>query len=139
MARSGRPRDLSPRLLVLDSGAVIALSRGNARARAYLQRARELMVPVEVPVVVLAETLRGGRGDAAVHRVLKAVGPAPATREAHGRTAGKLLGAARSTSTIDALVVAHAIEAGGADVLTGDREDLERLAARHPGVRVLPL
>lgn len=139
MARSGRHRRLSPRLLVLDSGAVIALSRGEARARAFLQRARELMVPVEVPVVVLAETLRGGRGDAAVHRVLKAVGPAPAMREAHGRTAGKLLGAARSTSTIDALVVAHAVEAGGADVLTGDREDLERLAARHPGVRVLPL
>lgn len=139
MARSRRLRGLSPRLLVLDSGAVIALSRGDSRARAFLQRARELMVPVEVPVVVLAETLRGGRGDAAVHRVLKAVGPVPATREAHGRTAGKLLGAARSTSTIDALVVAHAIEAGGADVLTGDREDLERLSARHPGVRVLPL
>lgn len=139
MARSRQLERLSPRLLVLDSGAVIALSRGDAGARAFLQRARELMVPVEVPVVVLAETLRGGPRDAAVHRVLKAIGTVPATRESHGRTAGKLLGAAGSTSTIDALVVAQAIEAGGADILTGDREDLERLAAGHPEVRVLPL
>lgn len=139
MARSRRRERLTPRLLVLDSGAVIALSRGDARARAFLQRARELMVPVEVPVVVLAETLRGGPRDAPVHRVLKAIGSVPATRESHGRTAGKLLGAAGSTSTIDALVVAQAVEAGGAAILTGDREDIERLAAGHPGVRVLPL
>lgn len=139
MARPRRRQRLTPRLLVLDSGAVIALSRGDARARAFLQRARELMVPVEVPVVVVAETLRGGPSDAPVHRVLKAIGSVPAARESHGRTAGELLGAARSTSTIDALVVAHAVEAGGADILTGDRDDLERLAGRHPEVRVLPL
>jgi predicted nucleic acid-binding protein len=94
---------------------------------------------VEIPVVVLAETLRGGPRDAPVNRVLKAVGPVPEAREAHGRIAGQLLGAVRSSSTIDALVVAHAVEAGGAHILTGDRDDLERLAARHPEVWIQAL
>ena len=35
---------------------------------------------------------------------------------------------------VDALVVAQGVEAGGAQILTGDREDLERLAAGHPEV-----
>ncbi len=104
--------------------------------RAFLARALELGVPVEIPVVVVAETVRGGPRDVPVNRVMKAVGSVPEAREVHGRTAGRLLGAARSTHTVDALVVAHAVEAGGARVLTGDREDLERLAAPHPEVRI---
>jgi predicted nucleic acid-binding protein len=117
--------------LILDSGAVIALSRGDQRARSFLARALEVGALVEIPVVVLAETLRGGPRDAPVNRVLKAVGPVPEAREVHGRTAGQLLATARSTSVIDALVVAHAVEAGGAHILTGDPDDLGRLAASH--------
>ena len=128
-----------PRRLILDSGAVIALARGDQKARAFLARALELRVPVDIPVVVVAETVRGGPRDAPVHRVLKAVGSVPEAREAHGRTAGRLLGTARSSNTVDALVVAHAVEAGGAHVLTGDRDDLERLAALHPEVWIQPL
>jgi predicted nucleic acid-binding protein len=138
MAGSSRERQ-APQRLILDSGAVIALARRDARTRAFLARALELGALVEIPVVVVAETLRGGPRDAPVHRVLKAVGSVPEAREVHGRTAGRLLGAARSAHTVDALVVAHAVEAGGAHVLTGDREDLERLAASHPEVRIHPL
>jgi predicted nucleic acid-binding protein len=94
---------------------------------------------IEIPVVVVAETVRGGPRDAPVHRVLKAVGSVPEAREVHGRTAGWLLGASRSSHTVDALVVAHAVEAGGARILTSDREDLERLAASHPEVRIHPI
>jgi predicted nucleic acid-binding protein len=97
------------------------------------------MTPVEIPVVVVAETVRGGPRDAAVHRILKAVGSIPEIREAHGRTAGRLLGTARTDHTVDALVVAQAIESGGAQILTGDRDDLERLAAPHPEVWIQPL
>jgi hypothetical protein len=32
-----------------------------------------------------------------------------------------------------------AVEAGGAQILTGDREDLEKLATAHPEVWVQPL
>ena len=132
MARSRE--SVAPQRLILDSGAVIALSRGDQRARAFLTRALELGVPVEVPVVVVAETVRGGPRDAPVNRVLKAVDEVPQVTEATGRTAGKLLGQARSSATIDAFVVARAVEAGGAHVLTGDPDDLEPLAARHPEV-----
>ncbi len=122
--------------LILDSGAVIALSRGEARARAFVASALEMGALVEVPVVVLAETVRGGPRDVPVDRVLRAIGSVPEAREVHGRTAGRLLAGARSTATIDALVVAQAVEAGGGRVLTGDRDDLERLAAGHPEVSI---
>lgn len=134
---SPQRRDYSaPQRLILDSGAVIALSRGERRTRAFLARALELRTPVEIPVVVVAETLRGGPRDAPVHRVLNAVGSVPDARERHGRTAGRLLGTTGSTATVDALVVAQAVEAGGAQVLTGDEEDLRRLAGNHPEVWV---
>jgi len=129
--RAGHP---APQRLILDSGAVIGLARGDQRARAFLARALELQAQVEIPVVVLAETLRGGPRDAPVNRVLNAVGSVPEAREVHGRIAGQLLAAARSTETTDALVVAHAVNVGGAHVLTSDREDLVRLAASHPEV-----
>jgi predicted nucleic acid-binding protein len=134
MAGTRRAGPSPQQRLILDSGAVIALARGDGRARAFLARALELQTPVEIPVVVLAETVRGGPRDAPLHRVLKAVGAVPEAREVHGRIAGQLLAAARSSDTVDALVLAHAVEAGGAHVLTGDREDLERLAAPHPEV-----
>jgi predicted nucleic acid-binding protein len=110
MAGTRRENRQSSQRLILDSGAVIALARGEQRARAFLARALELGVPVEIPVVVVAETIRGGPRDTTVHRVLKAVDSVPAAREAHGRTAGRLLEAARSTGTVDALVVAQAVE-----------------------------
>ena len=139
MAPARRTDRQAPRLLILDSGAVIALSRGDHKVRAFLAHALKARAPIEIPVVVVAETVRGGPRDAPIHRMLKTVGSVPETREVHGRTAGRLLGAARSASTVDALVVAHAVEAGGGQILTGDREDLERLAAPHPEVWIQPL
>lgn len=139
MAGSRRDHRSPPQRLILDSGAVIALSRGEQRARAFLARAIELRVPVQVPVVVVAETLRGKPRDAPVYRVLKAVGTVPEAREVHGRIAGRLLGAAGSAATIDALVVAQAVEQGGAQILTGDPEDLKRLAASEVDIWIVAL
>jgi len=85
---------------------------------------------------------QGGPGRTAGHpvnRILKAIGAVPAAHESHGRIAGQLLGAACSSSTVDALVVAQAVEAGGTQILTGDREKLERLAAAHPEVWIQQL
>ncbi len=129
----------APQRLILDSGAVIALSRGDQRARAFIARAVELGARVEIPVVVVAETVRGGPRDAPVNRVLKAVDAVPDATEALGRAAGRLLGTAGSSATVDALVVAQAVAAGGAHVLTGDPDDLEPLAAPHPEVWIQSL
>jgi predicted nucleic acid-binding protein len=96
-----------------------------------LAAAREAQVHVSIPSVVVAETVRGAAADAPVNRVLKAVREVDAADEAIGRTAGRLLGDAGSSETVDAVVVATAVEAGGAVVLTGDPDDLAALANGH--------
>jgi len=140
MARSRRRTQAPPpQRLTLDSGAVIALSRNDQRARATLAAAWEAGVEVAIPSVVVAETVRGSAKDASVNRVIKSVGEVTAADEDTGRVAGALLGAAHSTSTVDALVVASAIELGGGVVLTGDPDDLEPLADGHPEVVITAL
>ena len=126
-----RAQDPAPQRLILDAGAVIALARSDQRVRAVLAAAREARVHVSIPSVVVAETVRGVVADAPVNRVLTAVGEVDAADEAIGRTAGRLLGDAGSSSTVDAVVVATAVEAGGAVVLTGDPDDLSALAGEH--------
>jgi predicted nucleic acid-binding protein len=138
MARTRRRQAQAPaQRLILDSGAVIAWSRGDVRARALLARALELAVDVRIPVAVLAETLRGGPEDAPIHRVRNAVDVFP-TDEPTARLAGALLGRTGGTNTVDALVAAEAVMAAG-DVLTGDADDLRMLLAAHRGVAVIPL
>jgi predicted nucleic acid-binding protein len=127
----------APTRLILDSGAVIALARGDQRARAFLVRALQAGAEVLVPAVAVAETVRGhGPRDAPVNRVLTAIDLVPAADEAAARTAGQLLGATASDETIDALVVAAAIHVGGGRILTTDPDDLRLLARGLPAVTV---
>lgn len=123
--------------LIFDSGAVIALARGDQRARAFVDRALEIGVELFVPSVVIAETVRGdGPRDAPVNRVLSAIDSVLVTDESSGRTAGGLLGRAGSSETIDALVVAGAFEIGGGRIVTSDPDDLRLLARGVAGVTV---
>ena len=123
--------------LILDSGAIIALSRGDQRARAFVDRALETGAELFVPAVVVAETVRGeGPRDAPVNRVLSAVDSFLAADESTGRTAGRLLGRTRSSETIDALVVAGVLELGGGRILTSDPADLGNLARGAAGVSI---
>ena len=137
MAKRAGPT--APQRLILDAGAVIALSRSDIGARAAVAAAIEAAAVVSVPAVVIAETVRGHAPDAPVNRVLKAIGVVDEVHETTGRIAGRLLGAASSSETIDALVVATAVELGGAVVLTGDRRDMQALAAGHGDVVVQSL
>ena len=125
--------------LILDAGAVIALALSEPRAMAFLRRAVELGADVIIRVVVLAETLRGGRSDASVHRVLNSIGGIESTDPEIGRVAGALLGRSRQTGTVDAMVIAEAVSRGGGQVLTSDPSDLGRLAASDPAVTVHPV
>lgn len=138
MARSiPRKAQVPPQRLILDSGAVIAWSRGVPRVRALLARALELGAEVRIPVAVLAETLRGGPRDAPIHRVRNAVEVLP-TDESTARLAGAMLGRTGKTNTVDALVAAEAAVLG-ADLLTGDAEDLRELLSEHWRVSVIPV
>jgi predicted nucleic acid-binding protein len=136
VARAARARALpAPERLILDSGAVIAWARGDMRARAKVRRAVELGLDVRVPVVVLAETLRGSARDAPVNRVLKSIDVLP-TAEAVGRGAGALLGRTGRDNIADALLAAEAIESAATAVLTSDSHDLTALLADHPEIAV---
>jgi predicted nucleic acid-binding protein len=71
-----------------------------------------------------------GPRDAGVYRVLNAVSDSLPIDERIGRRAGALLGRADHSDTVDAIVVAQAIESGGAEILTGDPANLTALADR---------
>ncbi len=123
-------------MLVLDSGGLSRLSQRNRRAAALIEalQAENLWPPV-VPTVVLAESTTGAaRTDANINRILKSCDVEPIVAEATARRAGHLRARARRGSAVDAVLVALA-EPGGT-VLTGDREDLEALAAYADGVVV---
>jgi predicted nucleic acid-binding protein len=106
-----------------------------------VQAALKKRAGVAIPAVVLAESTTGnGPRDAAVNRVIAAVGGAvlPAD-ESTARRAGALRYRARSDATIDALVVAAAAGVGAdALILTGERraDHLRQLASGLPAVRV---
>jgi predicted nucleic acid-binding protein len=136
-SRSRRRQTQASAPLILDSGAVIALARGDQRVRGFVGRAVEMGSEVLVPSVVIAETVRGhGPRDAPVNRILAAIDSVLVTDEGAARTAGHLLGVAGTDQTIEALIVAGAIHVGGGRVLTSDPDDIRRLARGRPEVTV---
>jgi predicted nucleic acid-binding protein len=133
-----RKQPHSSERLILDSGALIASARGDDRVRAYIRRSVELRVPISIPVAVLAETVRGGSSDALLLMALK-VGDTQPTTAQIGELAGMLLGSARRSDAVDALVVAEAIVIGGGVILTGDPDDLSVIAAGHAEIEIRPI
>ena len=123
--------------LILDSGALSALAKGDARVVAWLYRATQRQMMVGIPAPVLAETLTGQPRDAAVYRVLekdKAVLPTTADIAAH---AGSLRHrAARPDLTVDAMIVATAAKHPRSIVLTGDMADMSLLAGLCDGAEL---
>lgn len=123
-------------MLVLDSGGVSRLSARTKTALSLIRafNAQELWPPV-VPTMVLVESLLGDpRRDANTHRFLKMCIIDPSVTEPMARRAAELRRLARTGSAVDALVVAIA-EPGGT-VVTGDRADIEALAAQANTVAV---
>jgi predicted nucleic acid-binding protein len=121
--------------IALDSGALIKLSNGDPLTRAVLEKWTQEKWETIVPSPVLAETLRGGSADAGVHRVLSSRATAitvVGVSEKAGRDAGERLGIAKMLpqNTIDALIVASAVEERALHILTGDPGDIAPLARR---------
>jgi hypothetical protein len=94
-----------------------------------------------VPTVVLAETITGQASDAIANHAIRRLGTT-ITPESVARRAGHLRynvarsSARRLPSGIDAIVAAHAVEAGNAVVFTTDPADLRRLLVGHRHIRV---
>ena len=98
--------------------------------------AREDGGAVIVPPVVVTQTVRGGPGDAAIHRLIRTVW-VPFVGERLARAAGALLGASGMSDATDAQIVAEAIRSGPSVLLTSDSDDMMRLTAGRPNVRVV--
>ena len=91
-------------------------------------------------MVVVAETVRGtGPRDAPVNLVLAQTAPQHPLTERIARNAGQLLADAASSSTIDALVVAEALDCSPSVIWTSDSTDLGDLLGAHRGVIVEPI
>lgn len=145
MAGPRRRRQVRPGvadLLVLDAEGLTKAAAGDRYVAAWLERAREVDADILVPAVTVAEVVRGGPGDAKVNRVIKA-SDVVAADEALARSAGALLGRARSRATIDAFVAATAaaalsrLAASRCFVFSSDPADLEALLADKPEVQVI--
>jgi hypothetical protein len=124
------------RRLILDSGAVIGWQRNDRTVWRHVANATARGVSVVVPAVAIAGCVRGGRRDAAIHRLLK-VARVPFVGARTAVQAGYLLREAGSNATIDALVAAEAIRGGPCLLLTSDPADLAALVRKRPYVQIV--
>lgn len=123
-------------MLVLDSGGFSRLSARTKAAAALIGALdNQHLWPPIVPSMVLIESLRGDtQRDANAHRFVKMCIVDTTVTEQTARRAAELRRRARTGTAVDALVVALA-EPGGT-VLTGDKADIEALAAHADDVAV---
>ena len=117
----------------LDTGALIAVERRRQRMLGFLRIAKADKIPVVVPAICIAEWWRG-RTDVR-EKILAAV-IVEHTDDALVRLTGQALVTVPTATCIDAMVMASAARRGGV-VLTSDVDDLIRLQAAFPSVRVL--
>jgi hypothetical protein len=123
--------------LVLDTGALVAVDRGDRLMIARLKVAERMGVELRSTGVVIAEVWRDGRGrQANLARLLKSVNVYVVDQRL-GRKAGELLGKSGVRDAVDATVVA--ISATGDSIVTSDPGDIDRLVtASGLSIRVVP-
>lgn len=121
---------------VLDAGAFVAVEKRDRHVGAMLRVLQRSRVPLATSSAVVAQIWRDGKKQALVAQVLagvavRALGPGD------DRQTGELLALARTSDVIDAHI-ALLVEDGD-QVLTSDRDDLERLLrARHVEASIVP-
>lgn len=113
--------------LTLDTGALLALERGDSRVRALLRRAVEHQLPIAVPAGVVAQAWRSGPRQARIARLLNdPLVNVPALDDLTARAVGVLCGRAGHPDIVDAHVALHAREHGHT-VVTSDPKDLHAI------------
>jgi predicted nucleic acid-binding protein len=118
------------RSLTLDTGALIALERGDGRMRALIRLALELGTPVHVPAGVVAQVWRGTPRQTPIAALLKAliVRVHPLDVQT-AKAAGVLCGRRGTTDVIDATVAITA-RLTSSTVITSDPDDITLLDPR---------
>lgn len=115
--------------VTLDTGALLALERGDKRLLALLDRVSHKQQPVLIPAGVVAQAWREPR-QARLARLLRSPDVEVVSLDATAaRAVGVLLGKSGTTDTVDAHVALVALGAGS-PVVTNDPDDLRRLGPR---------
>lgn len=112
--------------LVLDTGALLAIERGNREVVALIKHELGARRVPRSHGGVVGQAWRDRKRQAALARLLPALAIAPLD-ETLGRRAGVLLGRAKARDVVDAALALLA--ADGDTILTSDPDDLARLAA----------
>jgi predicted nucleic acid-binding protein len=122
--------------ITLDTGALIAIERGDPRLQALLDEAATNGADIAVPAGVVAQAWRASARQARLSRFLRldVVTTVPLD-EAEARATGALCGRAGTADIVDASVVICARSRNHA-VMTGDAPDL---AALDPSLRLIEL
>jgi len=122
---------------VFDTGALIGAEKGDERPLDYVALAERGHIELVTPIVCVIEWWRGrtDRREALLRSVI--VEPLPlAAAKAAGMALARMKSRVDSKLSIDAAVMAFGALLD-APVITSDLEDLERLRAVFPGVRLL--
>jgi len=121
---------------VLDTGALIALERGDKRIIALLQRALTQRRTLRVPAGVVGQAWRDGRLQVTLARFLQSEEVEIVPLDEHlARSCGELCAAADLPDVIDASVVILA-RARRDPIITSDPNDLRRL---DPGAQIISI
>ena len=132
----GRTRTPTAVGLVLDTGALIALERGDKRMIALLRRALAQGRAFRVPSGVVGQSWRNGRVQVTLARFLRSeeVEIVPLDDQL-ARSCGELCGAAGASDVIDASVAIVARERQDL-IVTSDPDDIRRL---DPAAQIVTL
>lgn len=122
--------------VTLDTGALIAIDRGDRRLQALLDEAGAAGAELAVPAGVIAQAWRGSARQARLARFLAlSTVTVVALDEPEARASGTLCGRAGTADVVDASIVICA-RARGHAVVTRDPQDL---AALDPYLRLVTL
>ena len=120
--------------LTLDTGALLALERGDARVRALLQRAIENRLSLAIPAGVVAQAWRGGPRQARVARLLSDSDvEVTSLDDVTARAVGLLCGRSGHSDIVDVHVALLARERRH-HVVTSDPDDLRSV---DPSLRLI--
>lgn len=112
--------------MILDAGALIAVSRNDRSMIARLLAAHEEGDELRTHAMVVAQVWRDSRGRQAQLSMMLSTIDIVSIDENLGRQCGELLGRAGASDPIDAAVVL--IARNGEVVVTGDPDDIRHLA-----------
>ena len=112
--------------VVYDAGALVAAERNDRRMWAEHRVRLELGLSIKVPTPVVAQVSRSPK-QVQLRRLLAGC-EVVEFREADAHAAGRLLASSKTTDVVDAAVVELASR-HRADIVTGDVDDLSKLAA----------